>query len=145
MFGDFHSTVHISLFMDDVLPFLNNTASTNPKFALLLLSKFHDDITEPFRWLNHLDILEWTFSLEATANKNYWKALRNVKADLERWTRGPLSFQARISVLTMNLLPRINFVSAMLPLTSPWLQASGKRYLVQLQSLFGTIIGQEFN
>ena len=38
---------------------------------------------------------------------------------MKRWMTPPMSIQARISVVKINVLPRIHFVSSMLPLSPP--------------------------
>lgn len=57
--------------------------------------------------------------LNQIVKHNYSVALTNVLKDMERWMGLPMSFQACISVVKMNVLPRINSVSSMLPLSSP--------------------------
>lgn len=42
---------------------------------------------------------------------NYKKMLFAIDEDLKRWGVLPMSFQVRLSVIKMNLLPRINFIS----------------------------------
>lgn len=58
-------------------------------------------------------------SLQATASHNFNSVLGQVEADLNRWAAMPNTFQARISVIKMNILPQVNFCSYMLPLPSP--------------------------
>lgn len=65
---------------------------------------------------------------------NYSIALNNILKDMEKWMSRPMSIQARVSVVKMNILPRINFVSSMLPLSPPsdsWhkLEAAGSKFI----------------
>lgn len=58
-------------------------------------------------------------SLETTVAVNYNKTLKQVETDLARWISIPNTFSARLSIIKMNILPRVNFCSTMLPLTPP--------------------------
>ncbi len=42
-----------------------------------------------------------------------------IKKDLERWQKLPIFLSGRISIIKMNVLPRVNFCSYMLPLAPP--------------------------
>ncbi len=73
-------------------------------------------------------------SLQEIVSKNYNSILAKVSSDLENWSRLPTSFQACISVIKMNVLPRINLFSCMIPLSPPvgyWnkLDACVSRYI----------------
>ncbi len=58
-------------------------------------------------------------SLQAAVSNNYNSILKQMEVDLGRWASIPNSFQARASVIKMNILPRVNFCSFMLPLPPP--------------------------
>ncbi len=58
-------------------------------------------------------------SLQDIVSKNLNKNLAKVTSDLANWMHLPTSFHARISVDKMNILPRINFYSSMIPLPPP--------------------------
>ncbi|KAJ0069841.1 hypothetical protein NL108_015071 [Boleophthalmus pectinirostris] len=59
---------------------------------------------------------------------NYDKTLTKVISDLERWSKLKNSLRSRVSVIKMNILPRVNFISAMIPLSPP------RQYWSRLQS-----------
>lgn len=58
-------------------------------------------------------------SLNSLTYDNYNKVLKEIESDLKRWGMLPTSFQSRLSVIKMNILPRINFISSMIPLAPP--------------------------
>ena len=58
-------------------------------------------------------------SIQTTVSFNYNSNLRQVEADLERWSSIPNSFRTRASIIKMNILPQVNFCSSMLPLAPP--------------------------
>ena len=68
-------------------------------------------------------------SLPSIAKTNYLSILKKIEDDLKRWKHLPASVPARISVIKMNVLPRINFISSMIPLAPP------VRYWKKLDSL----------
>ena len=57
--------------------------------------------------------------LNQVVRHNYSVALNNISKDIGQWIGLPMSIQACISVVKMNVLPRVNFVSSMLPLSPP--------------------------
>jgi len=152
-----HSTIHhVSIYADDVLLFINKLSHSFP-YILKLFSDFSDisgykinwqksallplssgeDITQikipivnQFKYLG-IDIFP---TLESTVNNNYMKVLEKIKKDLGKWTLRPISFDARISVVKMIVLPQVNFLSSMLPL-SPHIE-----YWDTLHSLITTFI-----
>lgn len=58
-------------------------------------------------------------SSDLIAINNYNKVLKDIEEDLTNWDKFPTSFQSKLSVIRMNVLPRVNFVSSMIPLTPP--------------------------
>ena len=73
-------------------------------------------------------------SLETVATENYNKALNDIDCDLKRWGKLPTSFQSRLSVIKMNVLPRIHFISSMIPLAPP------EGYWKKLHSVVSTFL-----
>uniref|UniRef100_A0A8P4GNG7 Uncharacterized protein n=1 Tax=Dicentrarchus labrax TaxID=13489 RepID=A0A8P4GNG7_DICLA len=55
-------------------------------------------------------------SLSEVAKTNYSLILKKIEEDINRWRHLPASIPARISVIKINVLPRIHFISSMLPL-----------------------------
>jgi len=136
-------TLHcISLYADDILIFTKNPSRTLPhlfkifenfssisgykinwtKSALMLLGGLDDQmplfnipVVSSFTYLG----VSISPSLNLLTADNYNKVLKNVEGDLNRWVMLPTSFQSRISVIKMNILPRVNFVSSMIPLAPP--------------------------
>lgn len=72
-------------------------------------------IVKSFKYLG-IDIYP---SLHDIASKNFNKIISEVSRDLSNWSHLPKSLYARISVVKMNVLPRVNFYSSMIPLPPP--------------------------
>lgn len=60
-------------------------------------------MVKSFKYLG-VDILP---SLYSTITKNFQGTLSRVEADMKKWSLLPISPQARISILKMDILPRI--------------------------------------
>ncbi len=58
-------------------------------------------------------------NIHKIARDNFNNILVKVKNDIQRWKNLKVSLQGRISTVKMNLLPRFNFFSSMLPLSPP--------------------------
>lgn len=56
--------------------------------------------------------------LDSTVNDNYNPVLNKIKTDLWKWALITVSFDARISIIKMLVLPQIYFLSSMLPFES---------------------------
>lgn len=134
---------HVSLYADDVLVFMEKPLQSIPnllsickefsclsgfkinwtKSALLPLNdsakrlQFSPGIpvVQDFKYLG----IQIFPSLNHTVTHNYIQTLNRVKADLDRWISLPNSLRARVSIVKMNILPRINFISSMITLSPP--------------------------
>ena len=169
-----HNTKHhISLYADDILLYLGDAPKSIP-IILSIFDQFSDISGYKINWsksallplnslmsnstpmtgipvvkkLKYLGLKIYP-SLNAIIKMNYQSLSSKVGSDLERWTNLPISFQARASTIRMNILPRVNYFSTMLPLPPPagyyekldksiskfiW---KGKRPRIKLQTLQG--------
>ena len=149
---------HISMYADDILLYLGNTQRDLPlimdvfssystfsgykinlnKCALLPLGKtatypgLQTEIPQvlTFKYLG-INILP---SIDRIAVTNYNTLRNSICNDLDRWTNQKLSLSSRISIINMNILPRVNFILSMLPLPTP------PRYWSQIQGLITKFI-----
>ena len=134
---------HLSLYADDVLVFMEKPLQSIPnllpiceefsclsgfkinwtKSALLPLNDSAKGLQFPagipvvqdFKYLR----IQIFPSLNRIVTHNYSKTLNKVKADLDRWISLPNSLRARVSIVKMNILPKINFISSKIPLSPP--------------------------
>ena len=58
-------------------------------------------------------------SVEKIVSTNYNKTLNSILDDLNRWHNIPVSMAGRVAIIKMNILPRINFCSSMIPIAPP--------------------------
>lgn len=86
----------------------------NSNLDVTLLSQ-HILVVKQFKYLG-VDIFP---SLASIANKKFLGIYNKIETDLVRWSYLPKSLQARVSVVKMDILLRINFFSSMLPLPPP--------------------------
>lgn len=134
---------HISLFADDILLYVNNALTSiphvletfarfsnlsgykinwtksqlmplNPSVSLSTLPSLIP-VVNSFKYLG-VDIYP---TLSVISTKNFQHIFKRVEEDMERWTKLPISMSARISIIKMDVLPRINFYSNMIPLAPP--------------------------
>lgn len=133
----------VSLFADDVLVFMENPIQSLPsllsvceefgllsgfrinwtKSALLPLNPSANLLTFPatisvVQYFKYLGIRIFP-SLHRTTTYNFVEMHTAVRKDMDQWATLPASLQARIAIVKMNVLPRINFVSSMIPLCPP--------------------------
>uniref|UniRef100_A0AAR2IHE3 Reverse transcriptase domain-containing protein n=1 Tax=Pygocentrus nattereri TaxID=42514 RepID=A0AAR2IHE3_PYGNA len=141
--GILNTQHYISLYADDILLFVNNVPQTLPHLLTILdifgshsgykVNKTRSallPLNEPMKNLNiqspipvveHFKYLgiEIYPSLNKTVQFNYNHILEQVSNDLKKWNKMTDTFQTRISVIKMNILPRLNFIASMIPLTPP--------------------------
>lgn len=55
-------------------------------------------------------------SIQTIMKQNFGNTLDKITADLDRWSKLLNLLRSRVSIIKMNILPRVNFVSSMLPL-----------------------------
>lgn len=76
----------------------------------------------PFSWqphsLKYLGIY-LTSNLSSLFHRNYIPLLNSIKTDLQKWTQMAHSWLGRISIVKMNVLPRLLFMFQMIPYKIP--------------------------
>lgn len=140
----FCNTSHsISLYADDILLYLDKVPLSLPNVldtfdAFSSLSGYRinwnksvlfplngkidmSDLTQNIPVVNQFRYLGVNIhpNLGTITNKNFQGLHDKIEADLNRWSFLPNSLQSRISVIKMDILPRLNFLSSMLPLAPP--------------------------
>lgn len=159
-----HNTQHqLSLYADNVLVVLENPAQSIShllsiceefgnmsgfkinwsKFAVLHLNgsaktsvlPVNIPIVQQFKYLE----IEIFSSLNQIVKYNYSLVLNKVLRDMDQWIGLPISIRACVSIIKMNILPRINLVSAM-DLLTPHL-TTGANSNLQLPNSSGTESG----
>lgn len=93
------------------------------KSALMLVNRDRSQLVLPTniaitKEVKYLGVLILT-SITTITKLNYTNVLKKVEEDTKRWSALPASVPSRIAVVKMNILPRINFISSMLPLPPP--------------------------
>lgn len=131
----------LSLYADDVVLYIEQPENSLPYLynAIELFGKFsgykinynksiacplHMNLTEeiqklyPFKWsadgFKYLGI-QFTPCLVNLFKNNYIPLINNIKSDLGKWAKLPLSLLGRINVIRMNILPRLNFLFQNIP------------------------------
>uniref|UniRef100_A0AAY4BML7 Reverse transcriptase domain-containing protein n=3 Tax=Denticeps clupeoides TaxID=299321 RepID=A0AAY4BML7_9TELE len=149
----------IALYADDILLFLSLPELSIPA-ALSLFDEFSlfsgykinfsksealplglfdtESITNfPFKW-SKSGFVYLGINVPVDLNKlwklNYAPIIHTIKSDLSRWQALPLSLLGRISLIKMNILPRLLYPLQMLPL---WLS---RKICTQLESAFSRFI-----
>lgn len=153
-------THKISLYADDVLLFLTNPdvsilavldliscfskisgyKITFSKSEALPLGKHRYDpspLSCPFKWspqgFTYLGIVITTW-LHQLYKANFTPLLKQIHDNLERWNYLPLSMFGRISLLKMNILPKLLYVFQMLPILL------SKRVIKEINGWFSTFV-----
>ena len=134
---------HISLYADDVLIFMCNPSLSVPHL-LKVFEEFGDlsgfrincpksaflplnetaklaQLPAEISMVEHFTYLRVEIfpTLNRTVKHNYTHRYNKVLQDLNRWTHLPISLQICVSIIKMNILPRVNFISSVLPLPPP--------------------------
>lgn len=141
-----NTTHHISLYADDIILYLSDITNSVPQ-ALALFQRFGSFSGYKINWsksiLMPLDSTPPHFnppvsspiqiqttgftylgvsihpSLSQVCKHNFNVMLQKIKNDLNRWSPLQISVCGRISVLKMNILPRVNFLFSAISLTPP--------------------------
>ena len=138
------STSHsISMYADDTLVYLSNIQQSLPNVLKIIehfgaLSGYKLNYSKSILLLLNTDLkklniqpripvaqkavylgIEISPCIQSIAKNNYSSILKKLEDDLNRWAALPSSLPARVATIKMNVLPRINFVSSMLPLPTP--------------------------
>lgn len=152
---------HISLYADDVLLYLSDLPNSLPK-ALQLFELFGSfsgykinlqksvllplniDITHPSVLQSASNIsckdeviylgIIITRKLSTLKKRNYDSILSKIKTDFDKWSSLQVTLHGRISVIKMNVLPRLTFLFSMLPLDLPY------KFINQIDSLCSKFI-----
>lgn len=72
-------------------------------------------VVNHFRYLG-IDISPFIFHI---ASHNCQSQFNRIDKDLQLWSKLPNALQACVSVIKMDVLPRVNFYSTMIPLALP--------------------------
>uniref|UniRef100_A0A3Q3G8L9 Reverse transcriptase domain-containing protein n=1 Tax=Kryptolebias marmoratus TaxID=37003 RepID=A0A3Q3G8L9_KRYMA len=150
-------THKISLYADDVLLFLSRPV-TSVERVITIINQFGSFSgykinfskseamplggqlyipSSPFKWspagFKYLGISVTPF-FDQMFKTNFLPLFEKIKLDLERWSGLPISWLGRISLLKMNILPRLLYPIRMIPIlfTQKWIQ--------KLKSWFGSFI-----
>lgn len=96
----------ISLYADNILLYfivLSGYRSIGPNHLLYKSNNLPGD------WFT-------IFSKRYCVYINYEKIFQKLKKDIDGWRTLPASLKSRVSTMKINILPRVNFLSAMIPL-----------------------------
>lgn len=154
------TTHKIALYADDVLLFLTRPEVSVPAILSIInlfgsISGYKVNYTKseamplgnygstgldtnfPFRWATSGFVylgVKVSPNVEDLRRLNFVPTIRTVKNDLERWHDLPLSWMGRISLIKMNILPRLLYPLQMLPLWIP------RRVISDLEKAFSQFI-----
>lgn len=95
------------------------------KSALLLINADQSKVAIPPQVVVKEEVLclgiriSSSLASSLASKTNYSLALNKMEEDIKRWKQLPAAIPACVSVVKMNILPRINFISSMIPLAPP--------------------------
>ncbi len=134
---------HISLYADDIMLYLSDLNTPLPE-VLHLFNSFSTMSGYKINWdksslmaLNRITKaaslpsglvfansctylgIKIADSLPRIVQTNFSEISQKIKRDIQRWDNLKMSMQARISMVKMNILPRVNFLFSILPYFPP--------------------------
>ncbi|KAG7519086.1 hypothetical protein JOB18_000893 [Solea senegalensis] len=121
----------IALYADDILLFVTNQQTSVP-VVLEIVNQFNE-FSGSHQGFTYLGI-SITLSLEALYKANFVPLLKCIRDDLDRWISLPLSLLGRISLLKMNILPRLLYHFQMVPILL------NNKTITRVNSCFSTFI-----
>jgi len=82
-------------------------------------------------------------SLDTIVAKNYKKMYTTIKDDLKKWINITISLAGRISIIKMNILPRVNFLASTVCYLYLHQTVFETNFRIGFQNIFGKTNTQE--